>query len=245
MRLSMGATPGRTPFGTEPSDTPTYFSETPSTRGGNTRSSQQQSRPLPQTRYDVNQPLDHFQSRYTSEDNSSFAVLLLDDNKKRREKYHWAWEAEKRANIKAIASQEARVQLVEMTRKMVESDKDGVVRMIDGGAGRPGDRQLVVTGLVGGSRGGGALMVEGKTDSEGRLMILPGDARVDESKGKGKGKKVATSTSRDIQFVDWEKATAEEDEDNRAPKEVDTQVRMEAWKFTVSDSYFNSTNPLD
>ena len=135
-----GATPGRTPFGTEPSDTPTYFSETPSRATPRTKAARAQ----PETRYDDTLSLDAFQAKYTSEDNSSFAGLLNSDNKVRREKYNWAWDAERKANVKAIRGREARERLVDMTRKMVESDKDGMVRMVEGAPGRPGERRLEI-----------------------------------------------------------------------------------------------------
>ncbi|KAL8290309.1 hypothetical protein RQP46_003248 [Phenoliferia psychrophenolica] len=98
-RRNKGATPGRTPFGTEPSSTPTYFSETPSSTSRATpRSHSTTSRTL---RYDPTLSLSAFQSTYTSEDNSSFASLLAKDNLDRKEKSKWAWEAERRANVKA------------------------------------------------------------------------------------------------------------------------------------------------
>lgn len=215
-----GATPGRTPFGTEPSDTPTYFSETPSRATPRTKAARAQ----PETRYDDTLSLDAFQAKYTSEDNSSFAGLLNSDNKVRREKYNWAWDAERKANVKAIRGREARERLVDMTRKMVESDKDGMVRMVEGAPGRPGERRLVVEG---GMEAPSRLMVEGKTGGDGRLMITEGGEAV---KGMGKGKEVAEGSG----FVDWDKPTVEEEEDAKALKDVDCQVPMDGWKFTVS-----------
>ncbi|KAF7320435.1 hypothetical protein MKEN_00828400 [Mycena kentingensis (nom. inval.)] len=47
-------------------------------------------------RYDTNLSLDNFQTRYTSEDNSSFTEILNEENRKRKEKWGWAWEAQKR-----------------------------------------------------------------------------------------------------------------------------------------------------
>jgi protein DGCR14 len=40
--------------------------------------------------------LDTFQTRYTSEDNSSFTQILDEENMRRREKWGWAWEAQKK-----------------------------------------------------------------------------------------------------------------------------------------------------
>jgi protein DGCR14 len=40
--------------------------------------------------------LDNFQARYTSEDNSSFTEILDEENRKRKERWGWAWDAQKR-----------------------------------------------------------------------------------------------------------------------------------------------------
>ena len=40
--------------------------------------------------------LDDFQARYTSEDNSSFTSILNDENSQRKERYKWAYDAERR-----------------------------------------------------------------------------------------------------------------------------------------------------
>lgn len=229
-RRNAGATPGRTPFGTEPSDTPTYFSETPSR---DTPSDTRKQRSAPQSRYDASLPLDHFQAAYTSEDNSSFAGLLLADNKARRERHAWAWEAERKANIKAIKGRETREKLVEMTRKMVEADKDGMVKMINGGAGRPGDRMLLVQGLDAESDGR-QHMIEGNLEEDGRLMITNGEKVAGNYFGKGKGKEVIVSEAAEAQYVDWDKPTVEEEEDNRAPRVVDMQIMMQGSLFKVS-----------
>ncbi|KAF8167988.1 nuclear protein DGCR14 [Crassisporium funariophilum] len=47
-------------------------------------------------RYDTDLSLDTFQARYTSEDNSSFTQILDEENRIRKEKWAWAWEAQKR-----------------------------------------------------------------------------------------------------------------------------------------------------
>jgi len=83
-------TPGRTPYGLDPSDTPM---RTPRNEDG----------PNKRPRYDTSLSLDNFQARYTSEDNSSFTEILDEENRKRKEKYGWAWEAQRRAQeVKAI-----------------------------------------------------------------------------------------------------------------------------------------------
>jgi protein DGCR14 len=83
-------TPGRTPYGIGPSDTP---AGTPRMQSG----------PNKRPRYDTSHSLDSFQAKYTSEDNASFTEILDEENRKRKEKWGWAWEAQKRArDIKAI-----------------------------------------------------------------------------------------------------------------------------------------------
>jgi protein DGCR14 len=47
-------------------------------------------------KYDKDLSLDTFQARYTSEDNSSFTQILDEENRIRKEKWAWAWEAQKR-----------------------------------------------------------------------------------------------------------------------------------------------------
>lgn len=122
---------------------------------------------------------------------------------------------------------------------MVEASADGTVAMIEGPAGRPGERRLVVEGIVLGDEGG-RLMVEGKRGEGGRLMITGGQATVAgatsqalvpssaAAKGKGKGKE------KEEQYVDWDKPTVEEEEENKDTPAAELQVPVDAWQFTVS-----------
>ena len=73
-------TPSETPYGIGPSDTPSLHHHEPAAK-----------RP----RYDTDMSLDAFQARYTSEDNSSFTQILDEENVRRREKFGWAWDAQK------------------------------------------------------------------------------------------------------------------------------------------------------
>ncbi|PCH33818.1 hypothetical protein WOLCODRAFT_94253 [Wolfiporia cocos MD-104 SS10] len=75
-------TPSQTPYAAGASETPL---RTP--RG---------EAPAKRPRYDMDMSLDGFQAKYTSEDNSSFTQILDDENRRRREKYGWAWDAQKR-----------------------------------------------------------------------------------------------------------------------------------------------------
>lgn len=211
-------TPGRTPFGTEASDTPAYFAETPDRETPRTR----QRRNEPGLRYDPTLSLDNFQSRFTSEDNSSFADLLEKNNQERRVKHAWAWEAEQKANVKAIRGREARERLVDMTRTMVERDPNGTVRMISGGAGRPGERMLVVEGVKFDGEGE-RLMVKGSAET-GRLMITSEESASGIIDRKGKGKAVA--------YIDYDK----EDDDAYPigdPTLDEQDVSVDTWGFTV------------
>lgn len=91
-------TPSQTPFGLT-SETPLYRdprSEPPSKR----------------PKYDSNMSLDEFQARYTSEDNSSFTRILDDENRVRKEKWGWAWDAQKKI-------EERQAKLVEDRQKML------------------------------------------------------------------------------------------------------------------------------
>ncbi|KAG6820371.1 hypothetical protein H0H93_001342 [Arthromyces matolae] len=75
-------TPSQTPYGVGPSETPlrTSYGEPPAKR----------------QRLNTDLSLDAFQAQYTSEDNSSFTEILDDENRQRKEKWGWAWEAQKR-----------------------------------------------------------------------------------------------------------------------------------------------------
>lgn len=93
-------TPSETPYGAGPSETPVH---------------DQHERPAKRIRYDTEMSLDAFQARYTSEDNSSFTQILNDENARRREKYGWAWDAQKRVEAQRTKAIEARERaLIEM-----------------------------------------------------------------------------------------------------------------------------------
>lgn len=128
---------------------------------------------------------------------------------------------------------------MDVTRAMVEASADGTVAMIEGPAGRPGERRLVVEGISV-EEDGGRLMVEGKRGEGGRLMIANGQAEVAggasqalvcaSGPNQGKGK------SKDEQYVDWDKPTVEEEEENKDIPAAELQVPVDAWQFTVSST---------
>ncbi|KAI9460919.1 nuclear protein DGCR14 [Lactarius psammicola] len=92
-------TPSETPYGVGPSDTPAIHHEPAAKR----------------PRYDTDMSLDAFQARYTSEDNTSFTQILDEENVRRREKYGWAWDAQKRVEAQRVKALEARERaLIEM-----------------------------------------------------------------------------------------------------------------------------------
>ena len=93
-------TPSQTPYGAGPSETPL---RTP--RDGDEP-------PTKRARFDTNMSLDAFQARYTSEDNSSFTQILEDENRKRKERYSWAWEAQKRVEAQRDKMLEGRERLL-------------------------------------------------------------------------------------------------------------------------------------
>ncbi|KAJ7808284.1 nuclear protein Es2-domain-containing protein [Mycena olivaceomarginata] len=94
-------TPGRTPYAAGPS-------ETPLRRGGDGPSAAKRAR------YDTDVSLDTYQARYTSEDNSSFTQILDEENRKRKERWGWAWEAQRR-----VEAQKERL-LADRERLMIE-----------------------------------------------------------------------------------------------------------------------------
>ncbi|KIJ68327.1 hypothetical protein HYDPIDRAFT_24617 [Hydnomerulius pinastri MD-312] len=145
-------TPSETPYGTGPSDTPL---RTPRGDGGE--------EPAPKRpRYDTDMSLDTFQAKYTSEDNSSFTQIMHEENRQRREKWGWAWEAQKRVE--------------EMRDRMVE----GRERMLIEQPGAPGVREKLV---IEPPTVAGLITASGESSGQQGLD--------DSNKGDGKGKEVA------------------------------------------------------
>lgn len=93
-------TPSETPYGAEPSDTPL---RTPS----------EVAEPAAKrARYDTSMSLDSFQAKYTSEDNASFTQIMHEESRQRREKWGWAWEAQRRVEGQRGKMLEARERML-------------------------------------------------------------------------------------------------------------------------------------
>ncbi|GAA5927393.1 splicing factor ESS-2 family protein [Sporobolomyces koalae] len=239
-------TPGRTPLdSTYGADTPTAFDRTPLTSFSATPASHAPNRTFDPSSGGINTALslDAFQSKYTSEDNSSFATLLARDNQARRDKTRWAWEAERRANEKQIRGRHARERLVDVTREMIESSGDGTVWMLEGQSGRPGERQVLVgSGTKVGDDDRG--LIKGRDEKE-RLRITGGNQGdqklilgVDD---KGKGKQTALTVASRVddkakQYVDYDRPAVEEEEEARPLEKKQLQVDVETWPFRNRNS---------
>jgi protein DGCR14 len=97
-------TPSETPYGAGPSETPVQVQQ-----------QHPHARPAKRARYETDMSLDAFQARYTSEDNSSFTQILDEENAQRREKYGWAWDAQRRVEAQRTKALEVRERaLIEM-----------------------------------------------------------------------------------------------------------------------------------
>lgn len=100
-RSGVGITP--TPYGRRG----TYDTPLRTPRGG------EEDEPLPKRRkFDTDISLDDFQAKYTSEDNASFLEILDDENKKRKEMYGWAYNAQKRVEEQRERMLEGREKLL-------------------------------------------------------------------------------------------------------------------------------------
>lgn len=114
-RRLVSQTPGQTPYASSPSDTPYVHN-----------ADEEEDEPTAKRpRYDTTLSLDEFQARYTSEDNSSFTQILDEENKNRRERYGWAWDAQ--ARVKALRG------------KMLEARERSMIEPPDGSI--PGVRE--------------------------------------------------------------------------------------------------------
>lgn len=125
-------TPSDTPYGTGPSDTPLC---TPREVGEPAAK---------RSRYDTNLNLDSFQAKYTSEDNASFTQIMHEENRQRREKWGWAWEAQRRVEEQRSKMLEGRERmLIEQpsgpgVRERIVIEAPAVAGLITAGGESPG-----------------------------------------------------------------------------------------------------------
>ena len=188
-------TPSQTPYGLGPSDTPL---RTP--RG---------EPPTKRPRYDTNMSLDNFQAKYTSEDNSSFTHILEDENRRRREKYGWAWDAQKRV-------EEQRSRMVEGRERLLIEAPAGVgVRekfLIEA----PTPAGLLTQGS---ERDGEDIGESGSEEKD--------DAAEDDTKGKGK-----EVVKRSVDELEGDEKVV----DVMAPKKDTRPAGVDGWEFKVNFS---------
>lgn len=128
--LATAATPtpryqgdNRTPYVNFPSDTPLRFS----TRGDTDQPAAKK------PKFDTSLSLDQFQARYTSEDNASFTEILDDENRKRKERHAWAWNAEDRAAARRTKEIEGRERMMIEASKINESATAARMAITSGG----------------------------------------------------------------------------------------------------------------
>lgn len=193
-------TPSQTPYGTGPSDTPL---RTP--RG---------EPPAKRARYDTNLSLDGFQARYTSEDNSSFTQILDEENRRRKEKYGWAWDAQRRVEQQRDRMIEGRERL------LIEAPAGTGVRekfLIEA----PAPAGLLTQGSE--SHPSSASDVEPQLGEKGE------DKEGGVKEDNGKGKEVVRRTEGG--------SGEDEDEEARdvmAPKKDTRAAGVDGWEFKVS-----------
>lgn len=147
-----------------------------------------------------------------------------------------------------MRGRKARERLVDVTRELVEGSKDGSVLMLEGEAGRPGERKLLVGNGVdlGGVRG----LLRGRNEGE-RLRItgglLQGDqklllGREGEGDVKGKGKEVVRIDEGAKQFVDWDRPAVEEEQEELGGG---VGIAVQGSRFKVTNSLSSSLPNLN
>ncbi|KAL5635737.1 hypothetical protein ACGC1H_004520 [Rhizoctonia solani] len=124
-------TPSRTPYAAGPSDTPMSMRSEPDPRGKSVTEGLS---------------LDEFQARYTSEDNASFATILDDENRQRKEKWGWAWEAQGKVEERKA---------IEHARRETALLEAGKVALAITAAGEPSGSTRAITAATDGSSSSG------------------------------------------------------------------------------------------
>ena len=125
--------------------TPFYSGQTPSTSKVRPRLPVQDA----ETAYNESLSLTAFLSRYTSEDNASFAEILQRQNAQRKQDYSWAFESSEKTNLIEARNREARQKLIECVQRAVQQSETGEVMLIEGvEPGRPGERLVLEHGVT-------------------------------------------------------------------------------------------------
>ncbi|KAI0652210.1 nuclear protein DGCR14 [Trametes meyenii] len=196
-------TPSQTPYAAGPSDTPL---RTPRGDG---------EAPAKRARYDTDMSLDAFQARFTSEDNSSFTQILDVENRRRKEKYGWAWEAQRRVE--------------EQRNRMVE----GRERLLLGPPPGPGVRERfkieapAPTGLIEAAPAEPEVAYEKDEDEVEDLLdgMHAEPAATEKEKGKSSTALVKAKEKDEEQAVDV-----------MAPKKDTRPAGVDAWKFKTRNA---------
>ncbi|KAJ1309952.1 hypothetical protein OPQ81_006711 [Rhizoctonia solani] len=150
-------TPSRTPYGAGPSDTPMSMRSDLGSRGKSITEGLS---------------LDEFQARYTSEDNASFATILDDENKQRKEKWGWAWEAQAKVEErKAIEYTRRETALLEAGKATLAitaaGEAGGSTKAITAGEGASSSINLMGQGLE--------VVISSQNDSSGDKQLVKAD----------------------------------------------------------------------
>jgi len=190
-------TPGRTPLG--------YTADTP--LRPTDRGEPQQKK----ARYDTDLSLDNFQARYTSEDNSSFTQILDEENRLRKDRYGWAWEAQRK---------------VEMQRdRMIEQRETMLIEL-------PGSSVTGVRGKFAIEAPKSAGLITDGREGKGKEMEKAADGEdKDEKTEDGEGSKV-------VAVVQKRRASSEEAPvDVMAPRKDERTAGVDGWNFKVCTAF--------
>lgn len=210
--LRAAATPGRTPFG--------LAGETPARTSDSANFFVNKA-----SRFNADLSLDEFQARFTSEDNASFVEVLNEENKQRKERWKWAWEAQRRAlGIKAI-----------------EDDRRSKLLLEDSTARPPGVRERLViekpdVKLITGPQ---AQMADVKqisnTETEVDLVVVSDDSQ-----------KQVTGTQHGTDLVVALDASSrfKVPTDVMAPLKDTRTASVDGWAFKVCDMFHGSLSIL-
>ncbi|KAI0639743.1 nuclear protein DGCR14 [Trametes polyzona] len=200
-------TPSQTPYAAGPSETPL---RTPRGDG---------EAPTKRPRYDTDMSLDAFQARYTSEDNSSFTQILDEENRRRKEKYGWAWAAQRKV-------EEQRERMLEGRERMLLEPPPG-----------PGVRERLKieapapAGLIEAAPAEPEVVYEKEEDEVEDIIdgthVEP--AIAEDVKGKGKEKEKSA-------LVKVAKKDDEQAVDVMAPKKDTRPAGVDGWKFKARNA---------